>query len=376
MPEDENIIPEAEIVPVENQEPTISFSPVSNTEEDEFIVPEVDTQVETTVDKVEEETADVPTTELEYEEEEYEALELDEDLAWEFLKKAKGIEADNIDSLLTPKEQKKYAPAMEKFDEFIKKTGNENYNDFLETQKDWNTETPETRLKSFLKLSNPEFSEKEVNRLYDKKYSVEDLDEEDDEDEILDKKINVKTDLKEADAFFEKRKQEFSAERGSDEHIPVEYREAKTQLDELTKQEEDFQAKRDLFRSDFVSKTDSLFNSDFEGFKIQLGDEKSGFEELSIKPDNLNEIKEYQKDSNNLLNEFVDPETGNFKDLKGYHEAMYMAKNYKTEMNKAYQRGMAKQLEISDKVSKNIQPDNIRQAPNNQSSGITFTLEK
>jgi hypothetical protein len=37
-----------------------------------------------------------------------------------------------------------------------------------------------------------------------------------------------------------------------------------------------------------------------------------------------------------------------------------MAKNYKAELNKAYQRGIAKQLDISDRASKNIQPDNMR----------------
>jgi hypothetical protein len=50
-----------------------------------------------------------------------------------------------------------------------------------------------------------------------------------------------------------------------------------------------------------------------------------------------------------------------------------MATNYKTELNKAYNLGMAKQLEIYDKLSKNIQPDNIRNVPNNVSSGISFS---
>jgi hypothetical protein len=51
------------------------------------------------------------------------------------------------------------------------------------------------------------------------------------------------------------------------------------------------------------------------------------------------------------LNKFIDPETGNFKDLK-LHESVYMANNYKTELNKTYQRGIAKQLEVSDRLSK------------------------
>jgi hypothetical protein len=50
---------------------------------------------------------------------------------------------------------------MEKFNEFIEKTGNTNYEDFKETQKDWSGESNESRLRSF-KLSNPDLSAKEV----------------------------------------------------------------------------------------------------------------------------------------------------------------------------------------------------------------------
>lgn len=377
MPQDENIIPEADIQTEEVQTPSISFSPVSSTEELSEIegkqgIVEIQKGEEDAVidDKI---TATEPEEE---EEEEYETIELDENTAWEFLKKSKGLEVDNLDVLLTSKEQKKYAPAMEKFNEFIEKTGNTNYNDFLETQKDWSTESEDNRLKSYLKLSNPALTSKEVDHLYNKRYNTAELDEDIDEDEIIERGINIKTDLTKADAFLEQRKKEFEAVGGSDEYIPIEYREAKQQLENQTKQEEQFQAQREVFRNDFISKTESLFNNDFEGFKIQLGDKDTGFEDLSIRPENLKEIKEFQSDSNNLINEFFDPETGSIKDPKAYHEAMYMAKNYKTVMNYAYQKGMAKQLELSDKISKNIQPDNIRQIPQMGNSGITLTVEK
>jgi hypothetical protein len=304
------------------------------------------------------------------------ATELNEDLAMEFLAKSKGLTTDEFRESLTPKEQKKYAPEMEKFSEFIEKTGNKNYNDFLETQKDWSGESSDNVLKTFLKLSQPDLSDKEINHLYNKKYNTNDLDEDDDEDEILEKGINVKSDLKRANEFLEQRKKEFNAEGGSDEHIPETYREAKKFYENYIKQEEDNSIERDSNRNDFISKTEDLFNRDFEGFKIKLGDEKMGFEEFSIKPDNLKEVKDFQLDSNNFINEFLDKDTGNIKDLKGYHEAIYMAKNYKSELNKSYMRGIARQLEISDKVSKNIQPDNIRSVPTNESSGITFTSEK
>jgi hypothetical protein len=55
---------------------------------------------------------------------------------------------DELKDSLTPREQK-YAPEMEKFSEFIEKTGNTNYNDFKETQKDW-SESEESRLRNYL----------------------------------------------------------------------------------------------------------------------------------------------------------------------------------------------------------------------------------
>jgi hypothetical protein len=368
MPQEETIIPEAEVIIAENQEPTISFAPV--TEEDNIIIPTVETEIsaqEEVQEQVQEQVTEV--------EEEYEPVELNEDLAIKFLAESKGMTVEEFQDSLTSKEQKKYAPAMEKFNEFIEKTGNTNYNDFLETQKDWSTESEESRLRNYIKLSNPDLTDREANRLYEKQYGMEHLDEDIDEDEILDRRINIKTDLKKADAFFDKRKEEFNAVGGSDEHIPIEYREAKKAIDNQQKQEEEFDATNKAVRDKFISRTESLFTNNFEGFKIQLGDEETGFEDFTIKPDNLNEVKEFQLDSTNLFSKFLDKTTGEIRDIKEYHEAIYMAQNYKTELNKAYQRGRAKELEIQDKVSKNIQPDNIRPVPNIGTSGISFTKE-
>lgn len=364
MPEDENLIPEAAEI---QEQPTISFSPVTNTEEP-IVVPET---APVTVEPKIETPAPVETPE-----EDYDVVDLDENIAWDFLKKTKGLEVNNLDELLTPKEQKKYAPEMEKFNEFIEKTGNKDFNAFLETQKDWSQESEETVLKTYLKLSNPDLNERQIDHLYNKNYNIDGLDEEDDENEIFDKQINVKTDLRKANEFLEARKQEFSSAGGSDDYIPNEYKEAKKFYDDHLKQEELFNTERTATRNDFISQTENLFNRDFEGFKVKLGDEEVGFEEVSIKPENINEVKEFQLDSNNLIRDFLDEETGAIKDVKGYHEAMYMAKNYKSELNKAYMRGVAKALENQDKISKNVQLDNMRQVPTSGATGITFTIEK
>jgi hypothetical protein len=80
---------------------------------------------------------------------------------------------------LTPREQKKYAPEMENLTSSLK-NWKYNYEDFKETQKDWSAESNESRLRNYLKLSNPELSAKEVEHLYKENNNIEGLDEDDD----------------------------------------------------------------------------------------------------------------------------------------------------------------------------------------------------
>lgn len=339
-------------------------------EQDVIIADEIK-QVETDVQK---EIVSDTSADLEQEEVEDEYVELDENLALEFIAKSKGMTVDEFNESLTPKEQKKYAPEIVAFNEFYEKTGNKNYNDFLETQKDWDAETPENTLKEYIRLSNPDLTAKEREYLYNKKYSVEGLDEEDDENQIFEKGIDTKEDLRKAKEFFAKRKEEFSVASGTDEHIPTEYREAKRIIEESKKQEEDNSIVYQQARKEFLSKTDARFNEDFKGFEVELGSEATGFQKVLFKPENIKETKDFLSDIGNFENTFYD-EKGNLKDQEGLQEAVYFAKNYKSELNKAYLRGMADKVEADDKLSKNIQPDNPTSAPTQTQTGYTFSAE-
>lgn len=357
----------------ESQSFTFSMASEESEQEQEQIQQEAIPTPEPTKEEAKlEEVVETPTLENETIEDEY--VELDEELAFEFLAKQKGMSKDDFKASLTPKEQKKLAPEIEAYNEFYEKTGNKNYNDFLETQKDWEAETPENTLKEYIRLSNPDLSAKERERLYDKKYSIEDLDEEDDEDLILDKKIDTKEDLRKAKEFFSKRKEEFSVASGTDEHIPTEYREAKKIIEESKKQEEANSAIYQKARSEFLSKTEAKFSDDFKGFEIELGSEATGFQKVLFKPENIKETKEFLSDIGNFEQTFYD-EDGNLKDQEGLQEAVYFAKNYKAEINKAYLRGIADKVEADDKLSKNIQPDNQPSEPTQTNTGYKFSVE-
>ncbi len=299
-----------------------------------------------------------------------EYVELDEEIAYSFIAKQKGMTVEDFKNSLTTKEEKKYAPEMVAFNEFVEKTGNKNYNDFLETQKDWSEESPENTLKEFIRLSNPDLSRKEQEFLYNEKYSTEDLDEEDDENLILKKGIDAKTDLRKATEFFSKRKEEFNVVSGTDEHIPLEYREAKKLIDSQNKEQEDYVASQKIVRDEFLAKTNARFTDNFEGFKIKLGNETDGFEVVSFKPDNIKEVREFVSDSDNLMRDFLD-EKGNLKQ-EDFQDALYFAKHKDKLMNQAFNRGIAHKLEADDKKSKNIQIDNQQASQTEANGGYQF----
>ena len=163
-----------------------------------------------------------PPVDFDYDEEEFEVTEQE---AFEALKKARGLEVESIDDLLRQKEGKKLSPELEKFVEFQEKTGNNNYNDFLATQKDWAVEEKNVVIKEFLKIDNPTLTDKQIDFLYNKNYSFdEDMD---DEDVVMERQINIERDFQKGLKALEERKEQYQVVRGSDENIPQEYKEAK-----------------------------------------------------------------------------------------------------------------------------------------------------
>lgn len=304
-----------------------------------------------------------------------EYVELDEDYALSFVAEKRGMTVDEFKESLTPKQQKQYAPEITAFNDFYEKTGNKNYNDFLETQKDWEAETPESILKEYIRLSKPDLDAREREYLYNKKYNVADLDENYDEDEIFEKGIDRKEDLRKAKEFFAKRKEEFNVVSGTDEHIPTEYREAKKLIDNQIRLDEEYKLNHQVKRNEFLEKTKAIFNDNFEGFKVKLGNDTIGFTEVAFKPDNIQEVRDLVSDTDNLMRDFHDEE-GNLIRQEELQTALYFAKNYKTELNKAYNRGFADKVEADDKLSKNIQSDNLKPQIGSGISGIVYTVEK
>lgn len=360
-----DVVDSVETTDVAEQNNDFVIKEVTNDEEDSFLNKLV--QEESNLEN--DDTSDNDTSnddsqeqeeEEQQEEDDFDVVDLDENLAFEFLKKAKGLDVESIDDLLKPRESRKLSPELEKFIEYTEKTGNSNYNDFLATQKDWTQEPKENVLKSFLKTENPTLNEKQIDFLYNKNYNYDE--EYDDEDVVMERQINIEKDYQKGLSLLEKQKEEFMVVKGLDETIPEEYREAKSFYDKQQENEKLFQENR----NEYLSKVESVFGNDFKGFDVTIGDEK-----LAIKPENISEAKTHVSDLSNFNNKFFDEKTGKIKDINGLSKAVYFAMNPDKVAEHFFNLGKAKYAENEDKLSKNITTTSRNVAPRMGSGNIT-----
>ncbi len=300
----------------------------------------------------------------EVEEEEDEVSELDEDLAYNYLKEKRGLEFDTFEDFLKSREAKKVDPEFEKYQEYKAKTGR-GYGDFLETQKDWSSETPESLIKAALKLENPDLSSDDIDFLFDKDYAFdEDID---DDYDIKSKKISLKVDSKRALAVLEKQKEDYMVDRGSDEDsIPAVYKDAKDLVEQLYDEQVENEEKSKKSREAFVSKTVNTLNEKFDGFKFSIEGQ-----DYKVKPENIKETREAQLDIANFQKKFFDKEN-NLTDPEGYHKALYLAMNPEKAALHFFNLGKTAYAEHLEKESKNIDVKGDKHIPSPELSAFTF----
>lgn len=287
---------------------------------------------------------------IETEEEKVVAPQIDEEATIKFLKE-KGIEVNSLDEL-KPKEKEVLDPETEAYLKYRKETGR-SYQDFLQTQKDWSKEPQEDVLKQVLKMKHPDLDEDEIEFKYRKQYSYDpDLH---DEDEVMEKKINLKTDYREALELLEKQKEQYKVVRGSDEFVPEDYKKAKEIVDNWQAQQKENEILMAKAKEDFEAKTKQVFTENFEGFKFKVGEES-----FTLKPEDVGQAKSVLTDITNFDKKFFDQETGLLKDPEGYYKALYGGMYVDKLVEQAYNLGKASQVIEDEKESKNIQVEGTK----------------
>jgi uncharacterized protein (DUF2164 family) len=114
-----------------------------------------------------------------------------------------------------------------------------------------------------------------------------------------------------------------------------------------------------LQHEQFKENTKKLFNDDFEGFDIKVGDKR-----YKYNIQNAQNVAENQSNITNLVGKFLDSE-GNVSDTKGYHKAMYAAENVDKIAAHFYEQGKADAVKEVVNKSKNLTDTKARSQQGN-----------
>jgi len=296
----------------------------------------------------EEEVADVPDSPLELiKEEKVEKEQNQPEVTQEKTEETKEkVLPENIDKLV----------------QFMEETGG-TVEDYVSLNRDVSKMDNVTLLREYYKNTKPHLDADDVEFLLNKNFAYDG--EADDPQEIKAKQLAFKEELFNAQNHFNSSKDKYYADlklRKQNDMSPEQI-EAIKHYDNYKQQKTISETKTKEFRQ----QTDQVFNENFKGFDFKVGENKYRF-----KVDNPQKVKEYQYSINNFIDEHIGKD-GNFKDVKGYHKAMFAAKNADRIAGHFYEQGRADAIRESAKKAKNINMDPRKDnasMPKNNTSGI------
>lgn len=246
---------------------------------------------------------------------------------------------------------------VDKLVNFLKDNPGSSIEDYSNLNKNYDDMNPVDLINEFYRQTKPHLDQGEIEFLMDDKFS---FNEEDDEPrEVKKKQLAFKEELFDAKNALNAKKDKYYAElKLGKQNLTPEQLEAQSHYQEHKKSQIDSQKLTDAFQT----KTNNLFNEDFKGFDFNIGESKYRF-----KVGDVESTKTYQSDLNNLIGEFLGDD-GSISDVKGYHKAIYAAKNVDRIAQHFYDQGRAEAIKQNAKDSKNINMD-----PRSDSASVVKT---
>ena len=235
---------------------------------------------------------------------------------------------------------------IEKLVSFMEETGG-TIEDYTRLNADYSNVDEKTLLKEYYKKNKPYLDNSDVELLLEDFDYDEDLEEDRD---IRKKKLAFKEEVAKAKGFLEETKVKYYDEIKLRSNVNPDTQKATDFFNRYNKQQETAKQQH----SQFQESTKQLFNDDFEGFDIKVG-EKS----YKYNIQNRDKVAESQSNINNLVGKFLDSD-GNVKDTKGYHKAMYAADNVDKIASHFYEQGKADAVKDVVNSSRNLSDTKAR----------------
>ena len=271
--------------------------------------------------------------------------ELNEDEVLSYIGKRYGKEINSIDELVSQREESEPLPEdVAAYLKYKKETGR-GFGDFAKLQKDYTDLGPDALLREYYSITEEGLDSEDIDLLMEDFVFDEEIHE---PTEIKKIKLAKKKEIAKAKKFLKQQQEQYkqplesresSATANNDEII--EYRQY---LEAAKTQEEQANHKREWF----VKKSDQVFNTEFKGFKFNIGDN-----EVVYTPGSASELKKAQETPLNFVNKFLD-NNGYLKDAEGYHRSLAIAMNPEKFAQFFYEQGKSQATDDVIRKTKNI----------------------
>jgi hypothetical protein len=242
---------------------------------------------------------------------------------------------------------------VEKLVNFMEDTGG-TVEDYVRLNADYSAIDETQLLKEYYKKTKPYLDNEDMSIILEDYEYDEDLDEERD---IRKKKIAFKEEVNKARNFLEETKSKYYDEIKLRPGVTQDQQKATDFFSRYNEEQEVNIVKQ----KNFKNATSKLFNDDFKGFDFNVGEKKFRY---GVK--NPSAVAEQQSDITNFIGKFLNKE-GEIADAKGYHKALYAARNADTIAQHFYEQGKADQ--VKDVIAKS---KNITTEPRKTSTGSEF----
>jgi len=237
-------------------------------------------------------------------------------------------------------EQRVLPENIEKLVSFMEETGG-TVQDYVRLNADYTNVDNTTLIREYYKQTKPHLDSEDVSLLLEDFDFDEDIDEPKD---IRKKKIAFKEEAAKAKDFLESLKGKYYDEIKLRPGVTQEQKKATDFFTRYNEEQKANSAKHEVFKQ----KTKQLLNDDFKGFDFNVSDKKFRY---GVK--NRSQVGEQQSDISNFIKTFLN-DKGEIQDAKGYHKALYAARNADTIAQHFYEQGKADAVKDVMAKSKNI----------------------
>ena len=281
-------------------------------------------------------------------------IQLIEEIEEDVKEEVKEVEAEYKEAIRDEKVIGKSLPEnIEKLVSFMEETGG-NISDYVRLNADYSNVDNETLLKEYYKQTKPYLEGEDISLMLEDFSYDEDIDEQRD---IRKKKLAFKEEVAKARNFLEETKSKYYDEIKLRPGVTQDQQKATDFFNRYNEEQKAGKAKH----SEFLKRTNELLTDDFKGFDFNVGESKFRY---SVK--NPQKVAEAQSNISDFIGTFLN-DKGEVKDTKGYHKALYSARNADTIAQHFYEQGKADAVRDVMVKSKNISTE-----PRKTSGGDVF----